>query len=305
MASPPAAEQLEARFGLPGTVRFEAGEGGLVRAVVTTPRATAHVYLHGGHVTHYHPRGQGPVLFLSARSAFAPGQAIRGGVPVVFPWFGARAGDPGAPAHGFARTAAWDVEAVTPAPDGSVAVLLRLDASETTRVLWPHGFVVRYRVGIGAALDLALGVQNTSTEAFRFEAALHTYLAVGDVREVSVRGLEATPYIDKVDGMRRKVEGRAAVRLGGETDRVYLGTRAGCIVDDPAGGRRLIVDKRGSETTVVWNPWAEKVRGMADLGADEWLRFLCVETASVADHAVALGPGGRHELRASIRAEPR
>lgn len=298
------ADDLQRRFGLPGVARFETGPGGLVRCSVTTPAAEAEVYLHGGHVTHYQPRGARPVLFTSAQSRFDATAAIRGGVPVIFPWFGARADHPSAPAHGFARTAEWEVESVRRA-DGGVAVVLRLDAGEAMRAAWPHPFVLRHRVTVGAALDLALVVDNPGAGPLVFEEALHTYLAVGDVREALVTGLGGTTYIDKTDGMRRKHQGGGPLRLNGETDSVYLATRAACVVDDPAGGRRLVVDKAGSDTTVVWNPWAAKARAMADLGDEEWLRMLCVETANAADDRVTLAPGARHEMRALIRVEPR
>jgi glucose-6-phosphate 1-epimerase len=299
------ADQLQARFGRPGRVRFEAGPGGLVRALVTAREAEAHLSLQGAHVTHYQPRGQAPVLFLSTRSAFAPGKAIRGGVPVVFPWFGARAGDPSAPAHGFARAAAWQMESVDEAADGTVAVTLSLTASEATRAVWPPAFVARYRVAAGATLDLRLEIENASAGPFAFEEALHTYLGVADVRTASISGLAGTTYIDKVDRMARKAEGTAPIRLTAETDRIYLGTRATCVVDDPKGGRRLVVEKAGSDATVVWNPWAEKARALSDLGGDQWPAFVCIETANAADHAVTLAPGARHAMRAVIRAEPR
>jgi len=299
------ADDLQHRFGIPEAARFETGPGGLVRLRIATPVAEAEVYLHGGHVTHYQPRGSGPVLFTSAQSRFDAKAAIRGGVPVIFPWFGPRADDPSAPMHGFARTAEWDVGSVARQADGGVLVVLRLDASDATRSAWPHPFVLRHRITVGAALDLALVVDNPSAEPLVFEEALHTYLAVGDVREVSVTGLGGTTYIDKTDGMRRKPQGGEPLRLTAETDRVYLGTRAACVVDDPAGGRRLVVDKAGSGTTVVWNPWAAKARAMADLGDEEWLRMLCIETANAADDRVTLAPGARHEMRATIRVLPR
>jgi len=128
-------EELNSRFASVGGVQFAAGSGGFVHAVVSTPFADAHVYLHGAHVTHYQPIGGTPVLFTSPHSQFAPGKAIRGGVPVIFPWFGPRGGHPAAPEHGFARVAEWSVESVERAIDGAVILVLRLDRTETTRTL--------------------------------------------------------------------------------------------------------------------------------------------------------------------------
>lgn len=295
---------LNERFGLPGVVRFESGSGGFVRAVVTARAAEGHVYLYGAQVTHHRPQGQEPVLFLSPQSRFEPGRAIRGGVPVVFPWFGARAGDPAAPDHGFARTSIWAVESVEESDGGSVALTLGLESSESTRVMWPHDFRMTARIEIGTDLGIALDVENRSDAPFSFEEALHTYLRVGDAARASITGLEDAAYLDKTDGMRRKSLGREPFRLGGETDRVFLDTRGPHAVTDPVLGRRLVVEKRGSADTVVWNPWADRAAAMADLGADHWRAMLCLETANVGAGAIELAPGARHSMAMVVRAAP-
>jgi glucose-6-phosphate 1-epimerase len=303
MLEPVQSVSLQERFGIPGIVRFEPGEGGLTRAVATTSHATAHVYLHGAHLTHFQPVGSAPLLFTSPRSAFAAGRAIRGGVPVIFPWFGRNPDDPRAPDHGFARTGEWSVESVE-AQGETLSIALALTATEATRAAWPHTFSLRYRVSVGAALEMALTVENRSSTAFVFQEALHAYLHVGDAEAASVHGLEDTTYIDKADGMARKGQGREPVRLRGLTDRVYLDTEGTCVVDDPVLRRRLRVDKRGSRTTVVWNPGLDVARTMADLGADGWRSMVCVETANAADNAVRLGPGDRHEMSARLSVAP-
>jgi glucose-6-phosphate 1-epimerase len=284
-------------------VVLEAGAGGLPRARVNGARADAELYLQGGHLTRWQPHGAAPVLFLSTRAVYAPGQAIRGGVPVIFPWFGPHATDRPAPMHGFARTCPWRLVSHGPGADGAVVLELALDDDVTTRRLWPRAFTLRYRVTVGDALHLALEVINASADPFTFEVALHTYLSVGDVEAVSVTGLEHTAYVDKVDAFARKRHGAGPLRLRGETDRVFLGTRARCVVDDRALGRRLVVDKTGSATTVVWNPGAARAREIADLEPDGWRRMLCVETANAADDAVTLPAGGRHVMTATLRVE--
>jgi glucose-6-phosphate 1-epimerase len=293
--------RLDERFGIPGLVRFERGGGGLTRAVARAGGATAHVYLHGAHVTHWEPPSSLPVLFISSRSAFAPGRAIRGGIPVIFPWFGPNPDDARAPDHGFARNLEWEVESVAAEKD-AVAVDLALAPSDATRAAWPHAFLLRYRVRIGAVLELTLSVENRSTAPFAFQEALHTYVQVGDVEAATVQGLEETTYIDKAEGMVRKREGREPVRLRGLTDRVYLDTERACSINDPVLGRTVRIDKRGSRTTVLWNPGAEKARGMADISPEAWRSMLCVETANAVDNAVRLPPGERHEMTARLAA---
>ena len=273
-----------------------------MRARVASARAEAELYLQGGHLIHWQPRGAAPVLFLSTRAAYAPGKAIRGGVPIIFPWFGPNATDRRAPVHGFARARPWRL--VTSESDrGSVVLELALEDDAATRALWPPAFRLRYRVTVGEALTMTLEVVNTSPATFTFEAALHTYLAVGDIRAVAMNGLEGAMYIDKVDAMTRKRQGAEPLRITGETDRVFLGTCAPCVVDDRALGRRLTVHKTGSATTVVWNPWVDKAAGIADLEPDDWRRMVCVETANAADDAITLAPGGRHLMTATIRVD--
>jgi glucose-6-phosphate 1-epimerase len=284
-------------------VTVESGAGGLTRVRVSGARADAELYLQGGHLTRWQPHGAAPVLFLSRQAAYAPGKAIRGGVPVIFPWFGPHPTDRQAPMHGFARACPWRLVSSGPAADGAVELELALDDDASTRRLWPRAFTLRHRVTVGDALHLALEVVNASAEPFTFEVALHTYLSVGDVEAVAIAGLEHTSYIDKVDAFARKHHGAGPLRLTGETDRVFLGTRARCVVEDRALGRRLVVHKTGSATTVVWNPGAARAREIADLEPDGWRRMLCVETANVADDAVSLPAGGRHVMTASLRVE--
>lgn len=291
------------RFTIPGIVRVEAGEGGLPRFVVSGRDGAAHVYLHGAHVTHFQPTGGEPVLFLSGKSLYAEGKAIRGGVPVIFPWFGAKEGDSAAPAHGFARVLDWEPTDVRQESDGRVILTLELGSSDRTRKAWPFDFRLRYTIAVGRSLELALEVQNLSGGEFRFEEALHTYLAVSDVRQVDVEGLGGKTYIDKMDSGRRKVQPPGAIRIEGETDRVYLNTTDGVVVTDPGFKRDVIVTKQGSAATVLWNPWIAKAKSMSDFGDDEWPHMLCVETANVSDNAVTLAPGATHRMSATIAVE--
>jgi glucose-6-phosphate 1-epimerase len=295
--------KLDGHFGIPGAVHFEVGPTGLLRAAIQTPQAEAVVYLHGAHVTHYQPRGDRPVLSLSALGRFRADQPIRGGVPIVFPWFGSCREDAAAPMHGFARIVEWRLASVRQETDGAVVMILSLDSGTATHPAWPHSYALTYTVRVGATLDLTLDVRNPSDRPVTYEEALHTYLAVEDIHQVTVRGLAGTTYIDKTDRMTRKTQDAEPLRIAAETVRVYLGTRATCIVEDPAGNRRLIVEKQGSEVTVVWNPWIARAKALPDFGDDEWRRMLCVETANAADHPVRLGPGDRHLLRAVIRSE--
>jgi glucose-6-phosphate 1-epimerase len=295
-------ESLRRQFAIPDVVELDAAKGGLTRINVRAPAADAHVYLHGAHVTHFQPAGQQPVLFLSDQSRFEPGKAIRGGVPIIFPWFGAKSDDPAAPMHGFARTVEWELMAVRQGAAGDVRLVLETRASDATRKLWPHEFILRYTVCVAKALELTLEVIAGSADLI-FEEALHTYLALGDVRNASIEGLAERAYLDKTDGMRRKIQPAGPMVIGGETDRVYLDTSDTVRVNDASVKRRISIQKEGSASTVLWNPWIDKARSLADLGDAQWPRMLCVETANVTSDRIVLPAGTSHAMSASIALE--
>ena len=295
------AAQLNERFGIAGALSFHDNPAGLVRAAISTPLAEADTYLQGAHVAHWTPAGQRPVLFTSSRSLFLPGKAIRGGVPVIFPWFGARGGGKPGPAHGFARTAQWSVESAAVQDNGSVALTLVLAPGDSTRVLGYDDFHLLFRMVAGSALTMDLEVRNHSAKPLLFEEALHSYLAVGDTTQASILGLRGTDYIDKTDGFRRKRDETDSIRIAKETDSVYLNTTGTCIVVDPVWNRRIVIEKAGSASTVIWNPWIEKTAEMADMAPDEWRNMVCVETANAGENAVSVEPGASHRMEAAIR----
>lgn len=285
---------------LPPGVSRGPGNGGLDRVRVETSRVRGEVYLQGAHVTAWQPADRAPVLWVSRESQFKPDAPIRGGVPICFPWFAAHATDTSAPAHGFARLRAWRL---TDASLDGDRVELRFawrDDEATQRSPWPHPFSAEYRVSFGEQLSLALDVRNTGDAPFSFEAALHTYFAVSDIRRVTVTGLAGTEYLDKVEGLASKRQGDGPMAFTGETDRIFLDTEATCTIHDPGLGRQIHVAKRGSLSTIVWNPWIAKARAMPDFGDDEWPQMLCIETANVRDRAVRLEPGSHHTMSAHI-----
>ncbi len=295
-------ERLNRDFGAAG-VRFVEGPGGLVVAEVNNAHAGARIALQGAHVLSYQKNGEAPIIWLSRFAKYAVGKSVRGGVPVCWPWFGPHASNPKFPGHGFARTVPWRVVQVSALADGSTCLEFQLEQSAETRAQWPHASDVRNIVTVGAKLTVELLTTNTGSEAFPLGQALHTYFDIGDVRRAVVNGLDGCDYIDKVDGGRRKRQ-QGAVTFHGETDRIYLATGNRCEIKDPAMNRTIVIESRGSRSTVVWNPWHEKADKMGDFGPDGWTGMVCVETANAADDIRTLAPGDRHSLTAIYASAP-
>jgi glucose-6-phosphate 1-epimerase len=291
--------ELNQNCGIPGIVSIVEGNGHLPKIRVKSAAAWGEMYLHGAHVTSWQPAGAREILFLSPRSLYQDGIAIRGGVPVCFPWFGNKADDPQAPAHGFVRTKTWHLESVEHKRD-LVTVKMFTESSKSTKKWWPSDFRLSYRATFGPELALEMTVTNIGNTPLRFEEALHAYYRVGDVTKACVAGLDGTQYLDKTDSFRKKTQS-GEVAITGETDRVYLDTESKLYLSDPVLQRRTMVIKDNSRDTVIWNPWSEKAAAMSDLGEDQWKSMLCVEVANVGENAVSLKPGEQHTMQARVK----
>jgi len=294
MASATPLAALNQRFAIPGIVKIVEERAGFPSVRVQTPDVSGEVQLYGAHVTSWRPAGEDEVLFVSGKAKWEAGTAIRGGVPVCFPWFSERSEGPKSPAHGLVRTKPWKLEGITHA-DRDVTVALSTSADEVTRKYWQGDFHLLFCVRFGVQLRMELIVTNHGSLTFRFEEALHSYYRVGNVEKVKLRGLNGVAYIDKTEARKERHQ-RGELTPAGETDRVYRGTSAAVEIEDPVLRRRILVSKEDSRDTVVWNPWSQKAAAMADLGADEWRQFVCVETANVAEHGVTLGEAQAHTM---------
>jgi glucose-6-phosphate 1-epimerase len=279
-----------------GRVAFMDGRGELPMLEVITKWSTAGIYLHGAHVAHFQKKNEAPLLFLSQCSRFDKDHPIRGGIPVIFPWFGHREG---MGQHGFARVKTWEVKEVVPASDGSVSVKFCLPESPEGSAYPP--FTVDYIVSVSEALRLELLVTNTSKEdPLTFESCLHTYFEVGDISSVSITGLKGTNYLDKVANFAEITETNEKIQISSEVDRVYLNTPAAVEIEDAKLRRKIRIEKSGSLSTVVWNPGMTKAQQMPDFANDEYQRMLCVESGNLGPQAVKLAPGATARLRVKL-----
>jgi glucose-6-phosphate 1-epimerase len=243
-------------------------------------------------------RAAGPLH--EPNSAFAPGRAIRGGIPIIFPWFGANRHEPAAPQHGFARTASWHLDGVETRGSQSLTLTFSLGDGDVGSPFWPEPFRAIYTVTFAQTLSLRLTVQNRATRPIIFEEALHAYFAISDISTIAISGLAGTTYIDKTDAARRKEQTAALVTITAETDRVYLDTPGRCAIEDRGWRHRVVIEKDGAASGVVWNPWAEKAAAMVDLGDPAWRGMVCVETGNVADNEVRLAADDEHQMSTVI-----
>ena len=301
---------------IPGTLYFQSVGNALEKAVIKTGSCDGEIYLQGAHITHWQPHGEKPVLFLSDKSAFEPGKAIRGGIPIIFPWFGPRTANSisqrtDGPSHGFARTTLWQMTGAT-ASGEDVILEFQLPPDANTAALGFENFNLQYWVRMGKTLELKLTVTNESepdrpankeAAAICIEEALHTYFAVYELDDVSISGLANTEYLDKTDGMKRKRQEEKHLKFEGETDRPYLNTHATVSILDHDWHRMIKIEKEHSKTTVVWNPGKELSDKMADMQADGWNRFVCIESANAGENAVVLAPGESHTMSVKISVE--
>lgn len=258
--------------------------------ILNSPQgASATVYPHGAHVTAWHTASGKQWLYLSSRAVFSEGKSIRGGVPIIFPQFNERG--PG-PRHGFARTACWELAEPVQTSADSTRCVFQLRDSPQTQGVWPHRFAARYQVTLtDGSLALELAITNTDTSAFTFTGALHTYVAISALENVTLQGLGGKQYWnnDGSDFSQRHLQQEQRLTFSDALDRVYFAAHEPLLLAD--GHESLQITQSGFHDVVVWNPGREAAQGMSDMGRGEYQNMLCVEAAQI-DEPVTLLPGG-------------
>jgi glucose-6-phosphate 1-epimerase len=194
----------------------------------------------------------------------------------------------------------WHLDGVETAGSESLTLTLSLGDGDVSSPFWPEPFRAIYTVTFARTLSLRLAVQNRAMHPILFEDALHTYFAVSDITGIAISGLAGATYIDKTAAGRRKPQTAALVTIRAETDRVYLDTPARCVLDDRGWRRRIVIEKVGARSSVVWNPWAEKAAAMADLGDPAWRGMVCVEAGNIADDELRLAADSEHQMSVAI-----
>lgn len=278
---------------------------------ISSDRAELLIAQQGAQVLSYQQVGEPPLLWLSDQAIFRQGKSVRAGVPVCWPWFGNLQRNPEAvqamyqgtpaPAHGLARTRDWKLLGIKEVGE-TLRIEFELPEARGDLPGWPHDVELKLLVEMGADLTLSLTSRNMGNTPVTISQALHSYFAVSDVRQARVEGVDGLGYIETLAGWEQRQQ-QGALMFAGETDRIYLNTPQTLSIVDPHWNRRITLASSGSRSAVIWNPWTERAKDLADMADDGWQRMLCIETANVWDDLVELKPGASHSLGVQIGCE--
>ncbi|MPN35362.1 putative glucose-6-phosphate 1-epimerase [bioreactor metagenome] len=178
---------------------------------------------------------------------------------------------------------------------------LELAPEDVTAVPVLFPFELRMEFEIGETLTITLRMKNCSEKEQTVTAALHTYFNVKAAETIAISGLDGVVYENRVVGAEASgCVQRGDIRIDQEIDRIYLDTAGAVEIRDPGFGRTIVVEKSGSNSTVVWNPWVRKSQAMPDFGDDEYHTMVCVETVNAATDRRTLTPGGSHALTQKV-----
>jgi glucose-6-phosphate 1-epimerase len=271
--------ELNEQYGIPNQLQFTEGNGGLTFIKINNEHATAVVSLYGAQVLSFVPKGQEDLLWMSSQSLFEEGKAIRGGIPLCFPWFGPHPSNSSLPQHGFARLQYWDVSETALMANGATHIKLSLHQTPASLALWPYSFSAYLVIIAGQSLEVKLHILNTDTQSFSYSDALHTYLKVSDVSNIKIAGLHQGTYYDAF-GTELKEQLHGHLTIEGEVNRRYVNHVSDCMITDTGFNRNIHVAKSSSNVTVVWNPGAATSKTISDMTDDGYKDFVCVEAVN-------------------------
>ncbi len=281
-------------------ITFVEGPGGFPIVKIVNEAATAEICLLGAHVTSYIPAGGQDVLWMSPTAIFREGTGIRGGLPVCWPWFSRDVKDvQNPPSHGCVRTQLWDMASLVELGPDATTVTFTLDDTPETRAIWNHAFRLELKVTVGQSLTVELKSVNRDAAPVTFSDAFHTYFNIGDITRIAIDGFDGLPKVNKVGGTTRQVQS-GPITFAGEVDEVYENFTGTAYIRDEAMGRTIVVEKKGSASSVVWNPWIEKSKTFKDFPPDGYKTMVCVECANALANAYVLQPGESATLTTRI-----
>ncbi len=292
-------EELDDKFSIEAEVGFAELEGDLPFIMVSNKYAEADISLYGAHILSFRPQKSIDLLWVSPLSVFEKGKAIRGGIPVCFPWFGPHTSDSTLPQHGFARLSMWEVAETKTLEKGESYVVLKLTSSEATKSFWPFDFLAEMIFVIGPELRVTLKVTNISEDPISYSAALHSYFGLSGIENIAIEGLENTTYENQLDGQ-RYTQKEKLLKISEPITRHYFDTDSDCVIHDPYFKRNIRIKKEGSKCSTVWNPGEEACIQMSDMPDNAYETFVCLETVNKINDMIQLAPGESHETTAVI-----
>lgn len=279
---------------LSASVSIQRTESGLEYLNVDSPRCSAKIFLQGAQLTEFTPAGKGNLIWVSADEDYLEGKAVRGGIPICWPWFGVHS-DPDWPIHGVARKLMWRAEEVHENDDG-IIIKLSLPMSLVDETYWPHKSRLEVEFHLTEQLRVSLTNTNLGESAFTLTQALHTYFPTPNIEATNVDGLQGSKFIEFGEG---PFDQNEVIGFARETDMVYTQTAPVQIIKTPAGD--IEVGRENSSSCVLWNPWIEKSKRLSNFRDDEYLTMLCLEAANVMDDAATVEPGQSHTLTTTLR----
>ncbi|MGQ7868369.1 D-hexose-6-phosphate mutarotase [Sunxiuqinia sp. sy24] len=290
---------LDKKYSIEGEVGFMEMEGELPFISISNKYAQADICLYGAHVMSFTPHKTFELLWMSPDSFSEEGKAIRGGIPVCFPWFGPHKTDPQLPQHGFGRLTYWEVVETKSEATGETFIRFQLNASEATKTYWPYDFSAELAITVGAQLQLSLKVTNTSSEAFEYSCALHSYFNLSGIENIHIEGLQGTTYYNQLTN-EHAVQEEQNLTISEPLTRHYLDTQSPVVISDPVFRRRIQVQKAGSQVTTLWNPGQEACLNIQDIPDEGYETFVCVEATNAFKHCITLAPGESHQTATTI-----
>ncbi len=294
-------EHLNRDHGIKGHLKFDKGNGHLPFIFIHNKRASAIISLHGAQILSYKPhREEEDLLFVSQNSWYEEGRAIRGGIPLCWPWFGPDPDDLKRPDHGFVRNGLWRILKTEANSDAETKIVFQFENTSQTSEYWPKAFTLELEVLISDTLSLNLITRNTGDQSFTITQALHAYFNVGHINEVKILGLDNSPYLDKLNnGTENQQLGTLSIET--EVNRIYKNVEERLIIKDSALNRQIIITSTHHKTAVVWNPGVTLPPNITDLEANDYERFVCVESGNVACDTIEISPSCEFKLSANYK----
>ena len=285
---------LNERFADDGAVRFGKGKAGMAKVDISFHDAALELYLQGAHITRYQPITGAEALWMSDSAVYQPGKALRGGIPLCWPWFGKDLENPDRPQHGYARTSDFDVVS-TLANDQATSIILALDPAQAPYPDWKNRVRLEFEIRLSDSLWMEMRSHNLSDSPLTISNALHSYFAISSRQHIAIPGVTGLTYLDKLQNYRSQQQS-AAITLNAEVDRVYQAPPESIVLLDPDRQINTSIRSWGNNNLVIWNPGAQKAQAMVDFDDDGFEQMICIEPANALDQSIILQPGECHRL---------